>query len=252
MKFKLLFFLSTISFIFSSSFIHAQTYCPTPSQTTDTNCTRPYWDENNPSQIAPGGSVSLRVRNGCLPYAWTVQGEGFGLGGNGETTSPTNTLSLDAVPVDCVANITVTDRKGRTVIGSVTASTCAVCTVTGPDGLSHGESATYVDSYGNQATVTMPQGAAGSVSLSSLGAANLDCDRMIRCLSSGQWKLVHWCSERAWDNIFVSSKNSGIYRWVEDWCTRPCSKNCLGECPAHTPRAASCYVESSKLYMWVE
>ena len=123
------------------------------------------------------------------------------------------------------------------------------CPPVGLDELAWNESGTYVDAYGNMATVTMPTGVSGSISLFNLGATNLVCDRVIRCSSSGKWTLVDWCNEQAWDGLYVLEIIVDNYRYLDDWCH--------AQCPAgsqsYTPHTQSDwdFVHSVRVYKWV-
>ncbi len=74
--------------------------------------------------------------------------------------------------------------------------------------------------------------------------------------SNGKWVLESQCSPEAWDNIYVTSKIDGNYKYEVDWCAAPCSTNCLGSCSDYGTSFPSsgvtpCYSESTKVYYWV-
>ena len=74
--------------------------------------------------------------------------------------------------------------------------------------------------------------------------------------SKGQWVLESQCSPNAWDDIYVTTRTEGDYKYVVDWCAAPCSQNCLGHCSAYgtsfpSSGATACYAESAKVYKWV-
>lgn len=125
----------------------------------------------------------------------------------------------------------------------------SACPPVGLDELAWNESGTYVDAYGNMATVTMPTGVSGSISLFNLGATNLVCDRIIRCSSSGKWALVDWCNEQSWDGLYVIEIIVDNYRYLDDWCHAQCPANSQA-CTPHTQSEWD-FVQSVQVYGWV-
>lgn len=72
----------------------------------------------------------------------------------------------------------------------------------------------------------------------------------------GEWILESQCAPGGWDGIYVTTIIEGDYKYEVDWCSAPCSTNCLGNCPAYGTSfpgsgATPCYAESVKKYRWV-
>lgn len=85
-------------------------------------------EDNTPTAIAPGGSITVYVLNGCPPFTWAVSGAGYSFA-SATTTERSNVLSLiDNEEDQCLSDtadpfcaITVTDSCG-TVVGPDSAS----------------------------------------------------------------------------------------------------------------------------------
>ena len=81
------------------------------------------WDtDNSPETIVAGSSVQVYVTGGRGPYAWSVSGAGYSLL-VAETVTGTNQITcvegLCETDFDVIAEITITDDCGNTVVGTL-------------------------------------------------------------------------------------------------------------------------------------
>lgn len=89
-----------------------------------------------PSDLVNSNSQKIvSISGGCPPYSWSVSGEGYWLE-NDLTYSPENIVYTDST-IDCLATITVADKFGHRVTGSLRRSGSWVnigsrCDVPGP------------------------------------------------------------------------------------------------------------------------
>jgi hypothetical protein len=75
------------------------------------------WAADNPQNITPGGSVTVKVEGGVPDYEWQVSGDGFSLT-ESDTTGVSNALNAD-VSACGEATITVEDYQQKQVQGTV-------------------------------------------------------------------------------------------------------------------------------------
>ena len=75
------------------------------------------WAADNPQNITPGGSVTVKVEGGVPDYQWQVSGNGFSLT-ESDTADRSNTLNAD-VSACGEATITVEDYQQKQVQGTV-------------------------------------------------------------------------------------------------------------------------------------
>jgi len=79
-------------------------------------------------------------------------------------------------------------------------------------------------------------------------AAGASVGGSVEC-SAGEWILVEEIDSHAWDDAFVAENVVGERKYIEDWCTEPCDKNCLGgPLEPHTEPQANCWLESARIY----